>query len=164
VLQPCALPGAQPWPAHPALCQEPAALQVCVSVPQLPQGTGLVCPALHCTHAPSRHAGVAPEQAAPSSCQAVPAPLHFRGCAPAQLSVLGVQTMPPVLVALEDALTLEDDDEAPPPPDPLVMDEVPPPPLLEDPLAGLPPPALPEEIASLVVWLEEPPVAPGLPS
>jgi hypothetical protein len=40
--------GAQtPWPAHVPFCQAPLALHVCVSVPQLPQATGLVWPGVH---------------------------------------------------------------------------------------------------------------------
>jgi hypothetical protein len=37
-----------PWPVHvPLLCHAPLAPQVCVSVPQLPQATGFVCPGAH---------------------------------------------------------------------------------------------------------------------
>jgi hypothetical protein len=37
----------------PLVCHAPLGLQVCVSVPQLPQGTGLVCPGAQVpVHAP----------------------------------------------------------------------------------------------------------------
>jgi hypothetical protein len=57
------LPGAQfPSPVQLASVQAPVALQVCVFVPQLPQGTGLVCPGAQLpVHTPSTH--VCPEQA-----------------------------------------------------------------------------------------------------
>jgi len=46
VLQVCVPFGAQaPWPGHePLVCQAPLALQLCVSVPQLPQATAFVWP------------------------------------------------------------------------------------------------------------------------
>jgi hypothetical protein len=55
VLHGCVAPGAHtPWLAHvPLVCQAPVVLHVCVSVPQLPQGTGVVCPGAHFpVHAP----------------------------------------------------------------------------------------------------------------
>jgi hypothetical protein len=57
------LPGAHaPAPLQPASVHAPVALQVCVFVPQLPQGTGLVCPGAHVpVHTPSTH--VWPEHA-----------------------------------------------------------------------------------------------------
>ena len=38
----------------PLLCQVPLVLQVCVSVPQLPQETGFVCGGTHCLQAPAK--------------------------------------------------------------------------------------------------------------
>jgi hypothetical protein len=49
VLHPCVVVGAHaPCPEQvPLLCQVPAAVHVCVSIPQLPHGTGCVCPGAH---------------------------------------------------------------------------------------------------------------------
>jgi hypothetical protein len=83
---------------------------VCVSVPQLPQGIGSVCPALHRTHTPFKHAGVAPEQGAPVLAHADPSCSHCCGCAPLQPSASGVQTIPPpVLVDVLADVELEGD-------------------------------------------------------
>jgi hypothetical protein len=58
VLQSCIAPVEHtPWPAHvPLVCHMPLVLQVCVSVPQLPQVTGSVCPGAQTpAHAPLTH-------------------------------------------------------------------------------------------------------------
>lgn len=58
VLHACVAAGTQaPCPVQlPLFCQVPALVHVCVSVPQLPHGTGCVCPGAHMpTHAPARH-------------------------------------------------------------------------------------------------------------
>ena len=54
VLQLAVLPGLHaPCPLHAASAHVPLALQVCVFVPQLPHGTGLVWPGAHTpVHAP----------------------------------------------------------------------------------------------------------------
>jgi hypothetical protein len=57
VLHPCVVVGTHaPWPEQlPLLCQLPVDVHVWVSIPQLPHGTGCVCPGAHMpTHAPAR--------------------------------------------------------------------------------------------------------------
>lgn len=58
VLHTCVVVGMHaPCPEQlPLPCQVPADVHVCVSVPQLPHGTGCVCPGAHMpTQAPARH-------------------------------------------------------------------------------------------------------------
>jgi hypothetical protein len=51
----CAFGAQAPCPAHVPFCHEPFT-HVCVSVPQLPQGTGFVVPGAHDpVHAPAEH-------------------------------------------------------------------------------------------------------------
>jgi hypothetical protein len=51
----CPFTAQAPWFAHVPSCHEPLT-HVCVSVPQLPQGTGLVAPGAHePEHAPPEH-------------------------------------------------------------------------------------------------------------
>jgi hypothetical protein len=55
-----------PWPMHPPVCHVPLALHVCVSVPQLPQGIGLVCAGAHVpVHAPPTHVWFEHDSAVP---------------------------------------------------------------------------------------------------
>jgi len=61
----------------PLLCQLPAAVHVCVSIPQLPHGTGCVCAGAHMpTHAPARHVW------STHACGAVHSPLPPHVCTP----------------------------------------------------------------------------------
>jgi hypothetical protein len=69
---------------HELLCQAPLT-HVCVSVPQLPHGTGFVCPGAHTLQAPALHTLPEP-QLAPSA-----ALVH------AEVLVPGVQISHPLL-------------------------------------------------------------------
>jgi hypothetical protein len=77
VAQGCVVPGEQvPWPVHVPFCQLPLESHVWVSVPQLPQGTGLVCPGAHApTHMPPSHVwpvhGMAAPHIPPTHCCAL---------------------------------------------------------------------------------------------
>jgi hypothetical protein len=79
-----------PWPHWPpqapltqvwllaqlvAVAHAPLAVQVCCAL----RPEHCVAPGLHATQAPARHAGVAPEHAAPAFCQAVPDALQTCG-------------------------------------------------------------------------------------
>jgi hypothetical protein len=70
---------------HALLCQAPLT-HVCVSVPQLPHATGLVCPGAHTLHAPVLHTLPEP-QLVPSA-----ALVH------AEVLVPGVQISQPLLL------------------------------------------------------------------
>jgi hypothetical protein len=64
--------------AAPAFCQLPVGLHCCGCC-----GDCLLhcrSPGVHATQDPFKHAGVAPEQAEPCSCQVAPALSHFCGC------------------------------------------------------------------------------------
>jgi hypothetical protein len=84
VLQACVVLGAQApcFEQVPLLCQVPLPVHVCVSVPQLPHGTGFVCPGPHTpVHAPFTHVwpthvtGVAHCPLDPHAC--APLPEHW---------------------------------------------------------------------------------------
>lgn len=66
------------------------ATQVCVSVPQLPQLAGFVCPGAQSTHAPATHTGVLPEHGTPTAFHA-PDAVQTVGWAPWQPNEPGAQ-------------------------------------------------------------------------
>jgi hypothetical protein len=90
-LQACEAPAAHaPLPTHVPSCGIPAALHVCVSVPQLPHATGVLLPGMHDpVHAPCEQTY---GHAAPLS-DHVPPSLHCCGCSVLHWAAPGVHAV-----------------------------------------------------------------------
>jgi hypothetical protein len=104
------------------LTHAPASLHACGCVPV----EHCVEAGAHATHAPARHAGVAPVHGLPTFCQPVPDELQSCGWSPLHWSAAGVQTPPPLALVDPDDDAPEDPELPPLPDAPSVVPSAPP--------------------------------------